>query len=245
MLELWAPTVLGYLGDGGELSEVAAKFESVPLRAQSVVAVDDIDLPDGPERDRVIENCHRLCGIAQTLRCRNIQMVSGVTFSGLPWPDVRRETARGLRQMADIAAEYGLMVSYEPLAWRTVWGVSQGLEIMQEAGRSNVGLLVDAFHAFAAGDDIEAIRKLDPGVIATVHLGDALARQGDAWADEDRTAMPGDGIVPIAETMRAVLDTGYAGLISDEVFPDRFGDWGPTRIARTLKGKADSILGSL
>ena len=147
--------------------------------------------------------------------------------------------------MADIAAEYGLMVSYEPLAWRTVWGVNQGLEIMQEAGRPNVGLLVDAFHAYAAGDDIEAIRRLDPGTIATVHLGDAVPRQGDAWADEDRTAMPGDGIVPIVETMRAVLDTGYDGLVSDEVFPNRFGDWGPTRIAKTLKAKADSILASL
>ena len=98
VLELWAPTVIAYLDDGHDIQEIAAKFEGVPLRAQSIVAVDDIDLPEGPERKLVIENCHRLCGIAQALGCRNVQMVSGVTFDGHSWPTIRTETARGLKE---------------------------------------------------------------------------------------------------------------------------------------------------
>ena len=149
------------------------------------------------------------------------------------------------REVADIAAEYDLRVSYEPLAWRTVWSVNQGLEVIEEADRPNVGLLVDAFHAFAGGDDLEAIRKLDPEIITTFHMGDAGPRQGDQWSDDDRTVMPGEGIVPAREIAQAVLDTGYDGLISDEVFPTLFSDWSAERIAKTLKAGVDAILASL
>ena len=147
--------------------------------------------------------------------------------------------------MADIAAEYELMVAYEPLAWRLVWSVSQALEVIEEAGRPNIRLLVDAFHAFAAGDDLEAIRKLDPNVIATFHLGDAAPRQGTEWTDDERVAMPGDGVVPLREIARAVMDTGYGGLVSDEVFPTLYPDWSPQRFAKTLKAKADAVLASV
>ena len=245
ILELWADTVTDFLDAGRTVDEVAAKFETVSIRPISIVAIDDIDLPEGPERQQMIRFCRRMCEVAQALDCRNIQMVSGVLYEGLPWPTIRRETARGLREMADIAAEYGLRVSYEPLAWRTVWSVKQGLEVIEEADRPNVGLLVDAFHAFAGGDDVEAIRKLDPEIITTFHLGDAGPRQGDQWSDDDRTVMLGEGIVPAREITEAVLDTGYDGLISDEVFPTLFSDWSAERIARTLKAGADAILASL
>jgi sugar phosphate isomerase/epimerase len=147
--------------------------------------------------------------------------------------------------MADIAAEYGLVVSYEPLAWRTVWSVNQGLEVIAEAARPNVGLLVDGFHSFAGGDELEAIRGLDPEIITTFHVGDAEPRQGDEWVDDDRTAFPGDGIVPVRDIARAVLDTGYDGLVSDEVYPTLFSDWSAKRIAATLKSKADAVLASV
>ena len=244
-LEFWAPTVTGFLDKGHPVAEIEAMFKNVSIRPVSLVAVDDIDLPEGPERRKVVKFCRRLCEVGQAVGCRYIQMVSGVTFAGLPWTTIRKETARGLREMADIAAEYGLVVSYEPLAWRTVWSVNQGLEVIAEAARPNIGLLVDGFHSFAGGDDLEAIRKLDPEMITTFHIGDAEHRQGDGWIDDDRTAFPGDGIVPLGEIARAVVDTGYDGLVSDEVYPRLFSDRSAKRIAATLKSKADAVLDSV
>ena len=242
LLELWAPTVTDFLDAGHTVSEIEAKFKSVSIRPNSLVSVDDIELPEGPKRKPVVEFCRRLCGIGQVLGCGYVQMVSGVAHAGMPWTTIRKETARGLRELADIAAEYGLVVSYEPLAWRLVRTVNQGLEVIQEAGRPNIGLLVDGFHAFAGGDDLEAIRALDPKIISNFHLGDAGPRKRAEWSDDDRTVMPGDGIVPLKEITGAVLDTGYDGLVSDEVFPTLFSDWSPRRIAATLKAKADAVL---
>ena len=42
-------------------------------------------------------------------------------------------------------AEYGLHIAYEPLAWVSVRSLEQALEVIGEAGCSNVGLAVDTF----------------------------------------------------------------------------------------------------
>jgi len=108
-----------------------------------------------------------------------------------------------------------------------------------------VGILVYTFQMFAGGRDIETILGLDPALIPTVHLADTAPRQLDAWADEDRYPMPGDGIVPLRELMRAILSTGYDGVVTDEIWAGRYTTWSRLRIAETLKAKGDAILASL
>jgi 4-hydroxyphenylpyruvate dioxygenase len=244
-IELWAPMVLNYFEAGHTLADIDAKLKTLSIHPFSLVPLDDIDVPAGSHREQVVAHCRQLCMIGQALGCQYIQMLSGSTYGGNPWKKTRRGIAKGLAQMADIAAEYGLMAAYEPLAWRPVWSVNRALEVIEETGRPNVRLLIDTFHAFAAGDDLEAVRALDPGIIATFHLGDAAPRQGPEWTDDERVVMPGDGVVPLRKMITAVLDTGYRGLVSDEVFPTRYPDWSAQRFTRVLKARADAVLASV
>ena len=82
-------------------------------------------------------------------------------------------------------------------------------------------------------------------MIRSVHLGDSAPQESDVWSDDDRYKMPGDGIVPLREIMRAILDSGYDGVVSDEIWSERYADWSRLRIAETLKAKGDAVLASL
>lgn len=245
VLELWAPAATAFLAEGHAAEEIAAKFESVALRPHSIAPIENIDIPEGPERERVIELCQQMCQVAQVIGCPNIQVVSGTALAGSPWATIRKETAKGLRGIADILAEYGLNIAYEPLAWTPVASVEQALEVIDEAGRPNVGLLVDTSHVYAGEGGLEAIRKLNPEVIRSVHLGDSAPQELDVWSDDDRCKMPGDGIVPLRKIMRAILDTGYDDVVSDEIWSARYASWTRLRIAEVLKAKGDAILTSL
>jgi sugar phosphate isomerase/epimerase len=57
--------------------------------------------------------------------------------------------------------------------------------------------------------------------------------------------MPGDGIVPVWEIMRAILDTGYDGVITDEISATHYVDWDPLDVTKALKRKGDAVLASL
>ena len=245
VLELRVNMVVPFLDQGHTVEELAAKFESVSLRPHVLSAIENIDLPVGPERKGLTDLYRRMCEVAQAIGCPSVQVVSGATFDGLPWPTIRKETARGLREMADIGAEYGITVVYEQIAWMPVRSLEQALEVIEEADRPNVGILVDTFQIFAGGGELETISNLDPAMIPTVHLADTGPRRLDAWSDDDRYAMPGDGIVPLRKLMRAILDTGYDGAITDEIYSGRYTSWSRLRIAKTLKVKGDAILASL
>ena len=245
VLALWAPRITAFLNQGHTVEELVAKFSSVSLRPDSIVAIENIDMPPGPGRDELIGHCRRMCEVAQAIKCPNIQMVAGAAFSRAPWPTIRKETARGLRELADIAAEHGLTVAYEQLAWMPVRSLEQTLEVMSEANRPNVRVLVDTFQAYAGGGELETIRNLDKSIVAGVHLGDAAPCKLGVWSDDDRYAMPGDGIVPLRKTMKAIRDTGFDGVVTDEISPRRYSYWSRLRLAETVKGKGDAVLASL
>jgi 2-keto-myo-inositol isomerase len=245
VVELRTQAIEDFLARGHRVEELAAKFRGASVRPHVIGAIVDVDIPAGPQRKRTLQFCRHMSAVAQAIGCRNIQVVSGSSFAGLPWPAICRETARGLREVADVAGEYGLTIAYEPLAWMPVRTVAQALTIISEAGRPNLGILVDTFHVFAGEDDLEAIRRLDPRIMPTVHLGDAAARQSSAWSDDDRYVMPGDGVVPLHQIMQAILDTGYDGVITDEVFPKPQGPLDARNIAQVLKAKGDAVLAAV
>lgn len=237
--------VCPFLDQGHTVEELAARLESVSLRPNVITAGKGIDMPPSPERDQWVGFCRRTCEAAQAIACPNIGVASGVALAHCDWPTIRTQTARGLRQVAEIVAEYGLHIAYEPLAWVSVRSLEQALEVIDEAGCSNVGLTVDTFHLFAGESDLGAVSKLDIEQIRTVHLGDAAAPQLDGWSDEDRTALPGEGVVPLRKIMRKIRDIGFDGVVTDEMSSQRYSSWSRLRIAETLKAKADAVIASL
>ena len=245
VLGLWAPRLEAFLNQGHTTDELIRRFDAVSVRPGTIIAVENIDIPEGIERSELIARCRRLCEVAQAIGCPHIQMVAGSHHSRMEWPTIRSETARGLREMADVVGEYGLTVEYEPLAWMPVRSVEQALEVVQEADRPNIAVVVDTFQVFAGGGGLDAIRALSPSSISSAHLGDAAARKLDVWSDDDRQLMPGDGIAPLGEIMGAILDTGYDGTIVDEISPAPYRQWSRLRVAETLKAKADAVLATL
>jgi sugar phosphate isomerase/epimerase len=242
-IELRSEAVLGFLTEGHRAEDIAAAFVGKHVRPTVIGVIDDVDLPPGPARERLIREWRQVAAAAQIIGCPAIQALTRSHYAASEWREARRQTAAGLAECADILAEYGLFLSYEPLAWSTVRTASQALEVAEEAGRSNVGILVDTFHMFAGGEDVARLRRMDPALIHTLHIGDTGPRHTDIWSDADRYAMPGEGIVPLRAIIEAVLSTGYAGVASDEIIaPEYYADWSRQRLARTLKERADAVL---
>src|SRR3990167_6128247 len=112
VIELWAPDIVTFLDLGHTIEEIAAKLESVSLKPHSIVAIENADLPDGPARENMIAFFRRMCKTAKGIGCSNIQVVTGSSFKGSPWQKIRKETAKGLRELTDIASRFRLTIAY-------------------------------------------------------------------------------------------------------------------------------------
>lgn len=142
--------------------------------------------------------------------------------------------ADDLGELAGIAAERGLRLGYEALAWghhvndhRDAW------EVVRRADHPALGIILDSFHTLSRKIDPESIRRIPGDKIAFVQLADAPLIDMDLlyWSRHLRN-MPGEGDLPVVEFMRAVAATGYEGPLSLEIFNDQFRGGSPDGIAR-------------
>ncbi|MBV9298185.1 MAG: sugar phosphate isomerase/epimerase and 4-hydroxyphenylpyruvate domain-containing protein [Verrucomicrobia bacterium] len=129
-----------------------------------------------------------------------------------------------LYELAERAAKHGFRIGYEALAWGThVRTLRHAWQIVQRAAHPHLGLILDSFHTLALDDEFTAIEEIPPERIFLVQLADAprLSMGVLPWSRHFR-CFPGQGDLPVAEFLAAVLQTGYVGPISLEIFNDDF-----------------------
>ncbi|MDE2580239.1 MAG: sugar phosphate isomerase/epimerase and 4-hydroxyphenylpyruvate domain-containing protein [Rhodospirillales bacterium] len=127
-----------------------------------------------------------------------------------------------LAALAARAAARGLTLGYEALAWgRHVNRWRHAWRIVEAAAHPALGLVLDSFHVLAAGDDLDGISQVPASRLAFVQLADAPLLSMDAlsWSRHHRL-FPGQGQLPVARFLSQVLDAGYAGPLSLEIFND-------------------------
>jgi 4-hydroxyphenylpyruvate dioxygenase len=172
-------------------------------------------------RPRVLERIERKFDVMEQLGtdlllvCSNVSPVSSGD---------RARIAADLRELGERAARRGLRVGYEALAWgRHVADHRDAWSIVREVNHPAIGLILDSFHSLARAIPNESLREIDPSRIFIVQLADAPLLQMDylSWSRHFRN-MPGQGELPVAEYMATLLQLGYQGAFSLEIFNDRF-----------------------
>ncbi|MFF7160071.1 bifunctional sugar phosphate isomerase/epimerase/4-hydroxyphenylpyruvate dioxygenase family protein [Streptomyces sp. NPDC008086] len=139
-----------------------------------------------------------------------------------------------LRQLADLAQEFGIRVAYEALAWgRHVSTYDHAWRIVEAADHPALGTCLDSFHILSRGSDPKGIENIPGEKIFFLQLADAplLAMDVLQWSRHYR-CFPGQGGFDVAGLVRHVLHTGYDGPLSLEVFNDVFrqAEAGPTAV---------------
>jgi 4-hydroxyphenylpyruvate dioxygenase len=141
--------------------------------------------------------------------------------------------AEQLHQLADRAAERGMRIAYEALAWgRFVNTFDHSWRIVRRAAHPALGLCLDSFHVLSRGSDPAGIRVIPGDKVFFLQLADAPALRMDVlqWSRHHRL-FPGQGAFDLPEFVRLVLATGYAGPLSLEVFNDVFRQSDPNHTA--------------
>jgi 2-keto-myo-inositol isomerase len=86
-------------------------------------------------------------------------------------------------------------------------------------------------------EDMDQIR---PGEIMHAHLNDTPDMPHELL-DLQTRVVPGDGVAPLAKILRKLVDTGYTGPISVELFLPKYQQADPFTLASEIKAKSEAI----
>lgn len=168
--------------------------------------------------------------IMQRLGANMVLVCSNVATATIPDP---RIAAEQLGALADLAANYGISIAYEALAWgKYVSDYRDAWSIVQLADRGNLGICLDSFHILSRGHDPAGIEQIDPDKLFFLQLADAPAFDMDvlSWSRHHRL-FPGEGSFDLTGFLSHVLLAGYRGPLSLEVFNDTFRQTDANRTA--------------
>ncbi|MFG2086881.1 bifunctional sugar phosphate isomerase/epimerase/4-hydroxyphenylpyruvate dioxygenase family protein [Spirillospora sp. NPDC048824] len=141
--------------------------------------------------------------------------------------------ARHLRALAEVAADHGVRVAYEALAWgRFVRTWERSADLVLRADHPALGLCLDSFHVLSRGGDITGIAEFPAEKLFFLQLADAPHLRMDVlqWSRHHRL-FPGQGAFDLVGFTSRVLAAGYPGPLSLEVFNDVFRQAPPGRAA--------------
>ncbi len=174
-----------------------------------------------PQRARVFDRAERKFDLMQALGCDLLLICSNVAPDALGGID---RAAADFHELGERATKRGLRVAYEALAWgRHVNDYRDAWEVVRRADHPAIGLVLDTFHALVRKTDLKAIRSNPRDRIFLVQVADAPLLDMDylSWSRHFR-CLPGQGELALDDFMEALQATGFDGILSLEVFSDRF-----------------------
>jgi len=186
--------------------------------------------------DRLLARSEEIFCLAERFNVRQVIVVPG---KGRPTFTDAKEL---LMEFGKRGRKHGVSLLYEFIGFP-----EHAFPTLQEAhtvaAAAGLPLVLDTFHLAVSRTEPELIAALPPDAIGLVHLSDALT-EGKTMAeiaDLDRV-LPGEGGLPLANFVRAILDTGYTGPLSVEVFHPKYELDEPATVAGQAFWQARELL---
>ena len=217
-VEIFEPDLLSF---SGTPRDVRMMMDRLGLRAAVFQPFRDFEGMPDPQRAKVFARAERKFDVMQELGCDLLMICSNVSPDALGGID---RAAADLHELGERAAKRSLRIGFEALSWgRHINDYRDAWEAVRRADHPQVGLVLDSFHILARKTDLGALRSIPRDRIFLVQMADAPLLELDHlnWSRHYRS-FPGQGDLPITAFMNALQATEYDGLLSLEIFSDRF-----------------------
>ena len=158
-----------------------------------------------------------------------------------------------LALVAEVLADAGLRLGLEYVGPKTFWSterfpfihsLSEVRELIAETGASNVGVILDSFHWYTAGETAADLVGLRDADIVSVDINDAPAdRERDQQLDLDRRLPSSTGVIDLAGFMTGLRDAGYTGPVKVEPFLPTLAEQPIDDVLADVSSRLDAAIG--
>jgi sugar phosphate isomerase/epimerase len=154
-------------------------------------------------------------------------LIRGITPAGQTHEQSMGYLVEALQECSTAAAPHGVRYALEPLnRYETdlIHTVVDGLDLIEQVGADNFGLLLDTFHMNIEEPSIEESIRVCGDRIFHFHVADS-----NRWH-------PGAGHLDFASILDVLFASGYDGFVSGEFMPIPDADTGAQRAIEFLRG---------
>jgi len=240
-IEPWLRELEEFVKKGGSLKDLGKKIADLGLKVESSIGFAEWIVNDDNRRKKGLETAKH-----------DMEMVLAIGGKRIAAPPAGATDKADLsiyaiadryRALAELGAKVGIIPEVE------LWGFSKPLHrlgevvlVAVESGHPQACILPDVYHIYKGGSDFDAIKLLSGKAIGIFHMNDyssSLTRE--KITDADRV-YPGDGNAPLKQTLKALRDIGYRGMLSLELFNRDYWKQDALLVAKTGLEKMKALV---
>jgi 2-keto-myo-inositol isomerase len=231
-VEIWARKMEAFLSDH-RLEELKDLFKKAELKPLAINSVEFVTFNSLWEKTNTTNMIKRYAEVADQIDCPYIVLVPSPRPPGVSDQEVYRESVSVLREISDKFKNNKVRFAFEFLgfSWCSVSTLEQDVKIVKGVGRDNIGLVLDTFHFYAGGSEIQSIKNVDKEKIFILHINDAENLPTEKLQDSHRL-FPGEGIIPLKEILSKLKEIHYDGPVSIEMFRPEYWMRPPDEVAK-------------
>ncbi|NIY46101.1 sugar phosphate isomerase/epimerase [Cedecea colo] len=216
-VEIFEPDLEKYKGNARDIARLAASLDLQILLYQPFRNFEGMPAENTAAN---LERARRTFDVMHQLDCEQLLLCSNVDKLSFADPD---RQISDLAKMAALAQQHGIKIGFEALAWgRHIHRYSAAWERVKAVDNPAFGLVLDSFHVLSLGDELK-LCGIPLEKIFFVQLADAPRKNLDVqeWSRHFR-CFPGTGDLPVLGFARTLVDKGYRGPWSLEIFNDAY-----------------------
>jgi hydroxypyruvate isomerase len=197
-----------------DIGAIRTAMDNTGLFLTALVAEPMVSITDAGNHAAFVEGLKRSIEVAQMLGAPVLIAQAGDELSHQPRTRQHSALVEGLALSADVLRGSGVRLALEPLNTRVdhpgyyLSATAEGLDIIDEVARNEIGLLLDLYHAMVMEEDVEQVVAGRENRIIHVHVADHPGRNE-----------PGSGTLPLRRTLHWLIDRGYDGPVGLEFRP--------------------------
>lgn len=238
--EIWMDTLEKYLNSGGTLRELRKRLDDLGVKVESAIGFAEWIVDDDTRRKQGIEQLKKEMDMLAQLGCKRTAAppAGAVETPGL---DLKKAAER-YSTILELGDRTGVIPHLE------LWGFSANLnklgEVMYvaiESGHPKAKVLLDNFHLYKGGSDIDTLHMVSSSATDVLHVNDYPANlPPDKITDADRT-YPGDGVSPLRRVLKTLKSPSRPLVISLEVFNKNYYSQDALQVAKTGLAKMKKV----
>ncbi|MBB4571278.1 TIM barrel protein [Rhizobium leucaenae] len=197
-----------------DLDAIASVIEETGIAVSGIVAEPMIALTNPANKDAWLEGLEASASVAERLGAAVLIAQAGDDLPEFSRAEQREALISALSAGADILSGSGIRLGLEPLNTKIdhvgyfLSSTAEGLDIVDEVGRPEIGIVYDIYHSAVMGERTEDVVGERADRIVHVHVADHPGRND-----------PGTGGIDLLERLNWLFAHGYSGRVGLEYRP--------------------------
>jgi 2-keto-myo-inositol isomerase len=218
-IEPWIRDIEQYVKDGGDLTTLNKQIADAGLAVVSAIGFANWITDDDGERAKGLEQARHDMELVKAIGGTHIAAPPIGAHKGDHVSPPLPAIAQRYRALLEVGDETGVVPQLE------LWGFSKTLSKLSElayvatgAQHDSACVLPDFYHIYKGGNDFAGLAMIESSRMHCFHMNDYPADPPLAEIGDKHRVFPGDGVCDLPKIIRGMLDRGFAGTFSLELF---------------------------